>query len=108
MHGAFVRLPPADIIAADDPSLGPTARAKRFWNNLSIRNRTVASLTDSVLLLAALWQSAWDKGGGDDLPADALKTFTEKQLSDVYRHEHETFIPSLTLTEMAESGDFEP
>ena len=108
MHAAFVRLPPADIIAADDPSLGPTARAKRFWNTPSIRSRTVASLTDSVLLLAALWQSAWDKGGGDDLPAAALKTFTEKQLSAVYRGEHDTFIPSRSLDDMAQSGEFEP
>jgi hypothetical protein len=108
MHAAAVRLPPADIIAADDATLGPTARATRFWNNASIRSRTVASLTDSVLLLAALWQSAWDKGGGDNLPAASLQTFTEKQLSAVYRGEHETFVPSRSLDEMAASGEFEP
>ena len=62
MHGAHNRLSPTSIINADDPHLGPTARAERLWNNNTIRRATVASIAESVRLLATLWRTAWDQG----------------------------------------------
>ena len=108
MHGAHQRLTPLDIINADDPDLGPKARAERLWEDDDIRRATVASLADSVRLLAVLWESAWKKGQGDQLPGNAIREFTEEELSDVYRNEHDSFVPSLSLTEMVEDGRFEP
>jgi hypothetical protein len=108
MHGAHQRLSPVEIIEADDPQLGPKARAERLWNNNAIRAATVASLADSCRLLAALWQTAWQAGNGNQLPANAIRAFSENSLSNVYRNEHGTFIPSLSLDEMAQSGSFEP
>jgi hypothetical protein len=37
-----------------------------------------------------------------------LIEFTEEEVDKVCRKEHKTFIPSLSLDEMAESGDYEP
>ena len=108
MHGAHQRLSPTDIIEADDPTLKPKARAEHLWNNNDIRDATVASLADSVRLLARLWETAWQQGGGNQLPQNAIRTFSEAKLSGVYRHEHDTFVPSMSLDEMAQSGSFEP
>ena len=108
MHRSFERLSPRDIIDADDPDLGPKARATRLWENTAIRRATVASLSDSVHLLAKLWATAWEAGGGDGLADSSIKKFTEARLSAICRTEHETFVPSLSLDEMAASGDFEP
>ena len=77
MHGAHDRLSPTSIINADDPQLGPTARAERLWNNNTIRRATVASIAESVRLLATLWRTAWDQGNGNLLPPTAIRTFSE-------------------------------
>ncbi len=108
MHGAHDRLSPTSIINADDPQLGPTARAERLWNNNTIRRATVASIAESVRLLATLWRTAWDQGNGNLLPPTAIRTFSESELEDVYRGEHDTFVPSLSLDEMVQAGTFEP
>ena len=101
------RLSPATIIDADKPSLGPKARAERLWQNQTVRDATIESLADSVVLLAELWTSAWRKGGGDNIAAGELRAFGENELQPVYRHEAD-FVPSLSLDEMASSGKFEP
>ena len=108
MHGAHDRLSPTSIINADDPNLGPTARAERLWNNNTIRRATVASIAESVRLLATLWRTAWDQGNGNLLPPTAIRTFSESELENVYRGEHDTFVPSLALDEMVQAGTFEP
>lgn len=107
MFEAQARLSPKEIIAADDPTLGPTARAKNLWSKAKIRNSTVASLADSVQLLATLWASAWAVGDGDTINQNLLVAFEESDLEDIYRHEKD-FIPSISLKRMASSGDFEP
>ncbi|HET9217529.1 MAG TPA: hypothetical protein VFR18_11145 [Terriglobia bacterium] len=108
MFGAFQRLPPLDIINADNPQLTQRKRAERLWNNPAIRTATVASIVDSVRLLAHLWATAWIAGGGDNLAASKIKRYSEANLNDVCRGEHDTFVPSLSLDDMAASGDFEP
>jgi hypothetical protein len=106
MSGAQGRLSPMAIIDADDPTQGPKARAEALWNNKKIQKATIQSLADSVLVLAALWSSAWAAGKGARLKDD-IKAFSEKELEAVYRNDHK-FVPSLSLVEMATSGKFEP
>jgi hypothetical protein len=108
MFGAFERLSPDDIIAADDPNLTQKARATRLWQNATIRQATVASIADSTRLLARLWETAWVAGGGDALAASKIKRYSEASLNAVCRNEHATFVPSLSLDQLAASGDFEP
>ncbi len=107
MHDAQGRLSPMDIIKADDPSLGPTARSKALWENKKVREATIQSLADSVTILAALWSSAWKIGKGNKISKSKIKEFSEKELQKIYRKEKD-FIPSLSLQEMADSGEFEP
>jgi hypothetical protein len=107
MYDAQKRLPPKKIIAADDPTLQKPARAQRLWNNTLVRKATIESLAQSVKVLATMWQAAWKAGGGNALPAGSLVKFEEKDLNAIYRHEA-SFLKSLSLDEMASSGDFEP
>lgn len=99
MDRARRRLAPADIIDADDPSLGPKARARRLWENEAIRAATIVSLADSVQVLARLWQSAWTLGGGADVGQDAVETFGEKVLEPIYRGDD--FLVPKTLAELS-------
>ena len=108
MGAAFQRLRPMAIIDADDPGLPPQARADRLWRTPSIRQATIDSLRDSVRLLARLWETAWAAGGGDQLAASKIKRYSEASLNAVCRQEHDTFVPSLSLDEMAASGNFDP
>jgi hypothetical protein len=104
MSDAQDRLPPETILDADDPTLGPTDRARRLWANSKVRNETIRSLAESTILLARLWASAWRVGKGKNLAASKLKVFTEPEIQAVYKKK--TFAPALTLTQMANSGRF--
>ena len=110
MFNSQKRLSPKTIINADKPNWAKsdTERASLLWNKATVRNGTLASLADSVQLLADLWTSAWKIGKGNNIPSAKLIEFTEDQINDVCRIEHSTFVPSLSLDAMAESGDFEP
>jgi hypothetical protein len=107
MNDAQDRLAPKTIINADDPALGPKARAVALWKNTTIRNATMESLAASVRVLAALWSSAWDIGGGSSITKAKVREYSEDELDPVYRKE-KTFVPSLSLEAMAKSGKFEP
>jgi len=100
------RLSPRTIINADDPSLGPEARAALLWKNTSVRKQTIASLGDSVILLADLWTSAWKAGGGASIKKTNLVEFSEPDLEGITRDKK--FVESMSLAEMADSGLFEP
>jgi len=106
MNDAQSRLSPEKIIDADDPTLGPAARAAALWKNPTIRDATVKSLADSVRVLAHLWRSAWRIGKGDRIAKSKLVQFEESELIDIYRTDKK-FVPSLSLEEMVDSDDFE-
>ena len=107
MHRSQKRLSPKMIFEADDPTLGPTARAEALWANSRIRAATIASIADSVQLLAALWSSAWKVGKKTTMPKSQIRLFEESELEQIYRGERE-FAPSLSLDDMARSQKFEP
>jgi hypothetical protein len=105
MHAAQDRLSPADIIDADDPSLGPKARAKALWETKNVREATMESLADSVRLLADLWAAAWREGNGDRFAVGELVAISEDELQQLYRDP--SFAESLSLDAMVASGNFE-
>ena len=101
------RLAPIEIIEADDPSLSPQSRAEALWNNTKVRKATIASLADSVQVLAGLWAASWRVGSGKNLDADLLVELEQSKLNALVRKDRK-FVPSLSLAQMAASGDFEP
>lgn len=107
MDDAQQRLPPRTIIDADDASLTPKPRAARLWNNKKVRRETIISLANSVRLLATLWRSAWEVGKGDKVAKSKLVRFREEDLERICRTEKK-FAPSLSLKQLADSGDYEP
>jgi hypothetical protein len=106
MHRSQQRLTPDEIIDADEPSLGPTARAKRLWETKKIQHGTVQSLADSVRVLAALWAAAWKQGGGDGVDPNDIEEIDPKTLNDTCRNE-DGFLQGLSLDEMVSGGHFE-
>jgi hypothetical protein len=107
MQRSQERLTPLDIIKADDPSLGTKTRAKQLWSKKTIREATIESLADSVLTLAALWTAAWKEGKGNTIARTKLVELDQGDLDDLVRKDR-SFVPSRSLDEMAQSGDFEP
>jgi hypothetical protein len=107
MADAQRRLAPKSIILADDPKLSEKARARALWQTKRVREETIASLAESVRLLADLWQSAWVAGGGNQIPETKLVLLKESALDTLCRTDR-SFVPSLSLADMAESGRFEP
>jgi hypothetical protein len=86
--------------------MGKRARATALRENDAVMQATIASLGDSVLLLADLWTSAWTAGGGEDIEDTDIVEFSESSLEEIYRNR--LFVASLSLAEMVESGRFEP
>jgi hypothetical protein len=107
MKASQTRLAPMTIIDADDPTQGPKARATLLWNNKNIRKPTIESLADSVTLLSALWTAAWEVGQGDTIAVSELKRFEPDGFDAICRRE-KSFVPSLSLDDMAAGGKFEP
>lgn len=105
MHASQARLKPMAIINADDPSLGPKTRAKALWGKPAIQKATVTSLADSVVLLARLWETAWAKGKGDQIPKSKLVDFGEKGLGPVPRETD--FLAAMDLAGMVKSKQFD-
>lgn len=105
MRDANDRLPPITIIEADDPTLTAPQRGQKLWNNPKIRKETIRSLAESTRALAALWKGAWREGRGDQIPIADLVTITEGRLKTIPRSS--SFLRSLTLTQMVNSGNFE-
>jgi hypothetical protein len=106
MSNAHARLSPEDIIDADEPGLTQRERGEHLWANARIRRETVRSLADSTRLLAGLWRAAWAAGDGDSLPEARLGRIDEAALEAIYRPT--SFLRSLTLDAMVQSGRFEP
>src|SRR5436190_12759519 len=97
MHNAQTRLPPTKVISADsDTSLSEIKRAEALWNNLEIRSATAECMADSILTLAAIWQAAWDQGGGGAINNSELVTMDQTDLDDIYRKES-GFLPRHAL-----------
>jgi hypothetical protein len=75
----------------------------QMWDEFG--ERTAKCMALGCLRLASLWQSAWVEGGGDQIPNNKLteiKTTTLRQ-----KYEKKTFLESLNLRDMIESGIFE-
>jgi hypothetical protein len=94
MGRTFQNLPPMAIVEA-------YAAGKDLWQ--SFGPATIRTLVQGVLTLAGLWQSAWEEGGGDGIPASRLAAVPEDDLVGLYTDP--TFLPSLTLDQLVAAGN---
>lgn len=98
MARTFQNLEPMEIVDA-------YAAGKDLWSLFG--RGTIATLVQGVLTLAGLWQSAWDEGNGDGIPASRLAAVPESDLVRLYSDPG--FIPSLTLDQFVSgSGGAKP
>jgi hypothetical protein len=63
MRLAFTRVPPADIVAAYMELKGKKGQAAALWQQFG--TGTVECMQAGAHVLAQLWQSAWELGGGE-------------------------------------------
>ncbi|MGE5345551.1 MAG: hypothetical protein ACM3JH_06330 [Acidithiobacillales bacterium] len=89
MGRTFRNLSPMEIVNA-------YAAGRDLWE--SFGSATVKTLVQGVLSLGGIWQSAWEEGGGDSIPASKLVAVVEDDLVKLYSDP--TFIPSLTLDQL--------
>jgi hypothetical protein len=95
------RIPPADIIAADDPTKNQPQRAELLFQQF--HSETAQCIMDSSVLLAQLWESAWVEADGDqNISAGDLVVIQESELTSITREQ--TFIPAMTIDELVAAG----
>jgi hypothetical protein len=68
----------------------------QLWKKFG--NTTIQVMADGARTLAAIWQSAWDHGGGSNVSPSKLTEVRRDNLSD--RYNDPTFVPSLYLDDI--------
>jgi hypothetical protein len=89
MERTIAALPPAEILDTFNAHPG-AGRTKSMWEALG--DRTIERLADGAKTLAVVWRSAWQEGGGEDLPMSQMKIQSDKKLQNLY--EQKDFAPN--------------
>jgi hypothetical protein len=96
MRDTFAKLPPIDIVTAYLKGQdGFHSRSKSFWNKFG--DQTIEVMQDGTHLLAVLWESAWEAGGGES-KITKLDALTEDQAAAIYQKKD--FLPSCYINEI--------
>ena len=103
MRDTFVNTPPEKIVkkfqSLRDQGEKPAAIADALWK--AFGETTLANMADGCRLLAHLWESAWNSGGG--AKAGKHNAVSEDRLDEIYRNPD--FVRSLTLDAIGEVLD---
>jgi hypothetical protein len=102
MAETIAKLPPEDVIKSWDEHRG-RGRFQAMWKDLG--TRTVARMAAGSVRMAALWQSAWDEGGGAKIKAAQIQVIPQDELMDLYNDP--SFVPSMSLKKMFDAGLFD-
>ncbi|MCI0415619.1 hypothetical protein L0222_22825 [bacterium] len=101
MLRTYNRIPPRDIIAADDPTLNQPQRAALLFNRF--HTETAQCIADSSQVLAELWESAWAEANGDqNIPQGDLVLIQEGVLTQICKEQN--FIPAWTIDDFVANG----
>ena len=96
MRDTFNRLPPATIVDAFVQSgTGKQARIAAFWKSFGAK--TIDCMKDGTHLLAALWESAWRAGGGEDT-IHATRALKPTEAMGIVADAN--FLPSLSIAQI--------
>lgn len=67
--------------------------SKLLWQ--SFGDKTIEVIEDGCRTLAMIWDSAWEDGGGPNLPDSLIKEISQTELQEIY--EKQDFLPSVEL-----------
>jgi hypothetical protein len=100
MRSTFNTIQPKDICSAYDDALrSEMAKADMLamlWKKFG--TRTITVMEGGCKLLALLWASAWEQGGGDKIFKDNSKACAQEALATLYNKK--TTCPSYLLTQI--------
>ena len=96
MRETIQHIPPEDICNAYNEEHAPAARVNRLWHDFG--EATMDRLAEGVKCLAEIWESAWQEGGGPNIPANLLHAIRTDRLASIYRTN--SFVISKALGEM--------
>lgn len=98
MANTIKTLPPEDVIRAFNEGSQSGGRTKHMYDELG--PRSAKCMAESVLTLGSLWQSAWEKGGGNDIADSKIKAVSKAQLQKLY--DNREFLEAARLPEMVD------
>ena len=94
MRRSIATLPPMDIINTFDQG-GGRQLLQNMWSVLG--ERTVTCIAEGCKCMAAVWASAWEEGGGENIPDSALAALTQEVLQALYNQKD--FVASFRLVD---------
>jgi hypothetical protein len=96
MRDTFTLLPPPKIVEAyvenQTAHRSHKARAEDFWKRFG--TKTIKAMQAGTHLLAVLWESAWEAGGGENA-VKSTKALTEDEAMEICADRD--FVPSLPI-----------
>lgn len=95
MQETFDRIDPMEVVNVWAESSGH-GKFQKMWEKLG--ERTAACMASGCKMLASIWQSAWEEGGGDAIPDAQIKELDPATLKAIYTPS--SFLKSLTLAQM--------
>lgn len=91
MKRTIAAVPPPDLV--DAYQTAQQGRADRLWQLFG--GKTIDCLADGARTLAVLWRSAWEQGGGEEMPAALMTAQQEEMLQALY--DDNDFAPNVWL-----------
>jgi hypothetical protein len=92
MKRTFDRLSPDVIIKASRKS----ENVEQLWEKVGAK--TIDNINDGSLVMAAIWQSGWKEGSGNNISTNKLVEISKDQLMDLYYDLD--FVPSFKLSDL--------
>ncbi len=87
---------PETLVRAYNEESTPGTRIERLWNDFG--EDSITSIANGCRCMAEIWESAWDEGGGPNIPHSKLKAVSKDLLASIYRPQ--SFLPSRALKDM--------
>ena len=98
MARSVTRIDPETLVRTFAAAGTGVGAADKLWEHFG--EGTTHNMTDGVLTLAVIWQSAWTTGKGSSVPQAAIEPVDKDVLRALY--EDTTWVPSVTLNRIAE------
>lgn len=96
MKQTIALIPPADLVTTYNKGANVNERVQRMWHDFG--PQTIQSIANGAICLGEIWESAWEEGGGANIPLTKLNPIIPKRLSAIYNKP--SFLLSRALRDM--------